>query len=243
MQILRTLVFNVLFYLWTAVVAIGLIPALFWVNGRAILFGAWIWAKGTLWLVRVICGITTEIRGAEKIGPGAVLVAAKHQSSLEVFSLLAVFRRPAVIYKRELGWIPVFGWLVWRSGQIAVHRGKKAEALASIARGAQVAKKDDRQILIFPEGTRRKVDAPPDYRYGVTHLYGELGLPCLPVACNSGLFWARRTMAHQPGPFVMEILDPLPADLPPEEFAARLQEAIETATDKLVAEGRARTGL
>jgi 1-acyl-sn-glycerol-3-phosphate acyltransferase len=94
---------------------------------------------------------------------------------------------------------------------------------------------------MFPEGTRRPVGAPPDYKTGIALLYSGLGVACVPVALNSGVFWARRTWTRKPGKIVVEILDPIPPGLPKAEFLRRLQDAIETASNRLVAEARAQT--
>jgi 1-acyl-sn-glycerol-3-phosphate acyltransferase len=239
MLLLRSLLFNVFFYLWTLVLMIVLLPTLLWRGPDPILWIGLLWGRGNLWALRVICGMTYEFRGAEHIPPGPLLVAAKHQSAWETFAFFLHFRRPAYVYKRELAYVPLFGWLIWKANQIAVDRGKKGVALASITAGAKKALALGHQVMIFPEGTRRAVDAPPDYKFGVTHLYGELGVPCQPVALNSGLFWPRRSWLRRPGKVLVEFLPPIPPGLPAEEFAARLEEGIEATTRRLIDEARA----
>lgn len=239
MLLLRSVIFNLFFYLWTFVLLIVLIPAMIWPLGNPVLFIGWVWCQGNLWALRTICNLKVDYRGLEKVPEGAVLVAAKHQSAWETFAFFVPFPRPAYIYKRELSYIPLFGWAIWRARQIPVDRGKKGEALASITAGAQAALGRDQQVMIFPEGTRRAVDAPPDYKYGVTHLYAALGATCQPVAHNAGLFWPRRSFLRRPGTVIVECLDPIPPGLPPEVFAERLKTTIETATNRLVAEARA----
>src|SRR6185436_1495688 len=135
-----------------------------------------------------------------------------------------------------LQWIPVFGWYAWKSRQIPIDRGARGGALAGMIARARRAFALGRQIIIFPEGTRTAPGAPPAYRQGVVHLYAQAGVPCLPVALNSGLFWPRRRFLRYPGTIVLEVLDPIPPGLPREEFAARLEQEIETATDRLVSE-------
>jgi 1-acyl-sn-glycerol-3-phosphate acyltransferase len=240
MLLLRSIVFNLFFYLWTALLVVILLPMLAWPNGRPILFIGTVWGRGNLWALRVICDMRVELRGLEKIPTCPFMVAAKHQSAWETFAFFIPFPRPAYIFKRELIYVPLFGWLVWKAKQIPVDRGKKGGALASITPGAKAALARGQQVMIFPEGTRRAVDAPPDYKYGVVHLYSVLGVPCQPVAHNAGLFWPRRSFLRRPGTVVVECLDPIPPGLASEEFAARLQAEIETATDRLVAEARAK---
>jgi 1-acyl-sn-glycerol-3-phosphate acyltransferase len=118
-----------------------------------------------------------------------------------------------------------------------VNRGARAQALAAIARNARIELARGRQIVIFPEGTRRPAGAEPSYKYGVVHLYAETGVPCLPIALNSGLYWPRRSLLHYPGTIRVEILDPIPPGLDKDVFAARLREVIEEATARLIAEG------
>lgn len=242
MLILRSLAFNVFFYAWTILLLIILIPILIVPNRHATLAIAKLWGRGSLWGIRVLCGVTHEFRGLEHIPKEPHILASKHHSTLEILALLTVIDQPAFIYKRELGMVPVFGWAVWRAKQISVDRGKKGAALRSVTEGAGQALARGQTVMIFAEGTRRPVDAPPDYKFGMVHLYATLNVPCLPVAINAGLFWPRRTFRRQPGHSVIEFLPVIPPGMEPKEFGARLQHDIETATAKLVAEARATMG-
>jgi 1-acyl-sn-glycerol-3-phosphate acyltransferase len=197
------------------------------------------WVRSTLWLHRMVLGNAEDIRGREKIPAGGLLVAAKHQSAWETLRLVELFARPTFILKRELLWVPLFGWYLSKTKMIPVDRGKRSEAVAAITARARAAVAEGRQVIIFPEGTRRPPMAPPDYRYGVTRLYKDLGVPCLPVALNSGLYWPRRSFVHRAGTIVLACLDPIPPGLDPADFAGELQAAIETATAGLIAEALA----
>ena len=235
-MIFRSVVFNVLFYLNLLVHFIAAIPTL--VMPRvAIIKVAAFWGRTNLWLLRTVCGIHAEFRGLEKIPRGALLVASKHQSLWETFALLCMFSDPAFVLKRELQWIPFFGWYAWKARMIPVDRGKRGLALAALTERARIELARGRQIVIFPEGTRRSPGAEPSYKFGIAHLYAETATPCLPIALNSGLFWPRRSFRRFPGTIVVEILDPIPPGLSKTEFAARLQNDIETATARLIAEG------
>ena len=243
--IVRSIVFNVAFYLNLLVHFIAAIPTLV-MPRRAILAVATFWGRANLWLLRVICGIKVEYRGVEKIPQGPLLVASKHQSLWETFALLPLFDDPAFILKRELLWIPFFGWYAWKAGMIPVNRGKRSLALADMTVRARVELGRNRQIVIFPEGTRRAPGAEPSYKYGIVHLYAETGVRCLPIALNSGLFWPRRSFLRYPGTVVVEVLDPIAPGLDKPAFAERLQQAIEQATARLIAEGErelARNGI
>lgn len=198
------------------------------------------WVRSTLWLHRTICGVDDEIRGRENIPAGGLLVAAKHQSAWETLRLLELFSRPSFILKRELLWVPLFGWYLWRTGMIPVNRGKRSAALTALSARARHAISEGRQIIIFPEGTRRPPLAPPQYRFGVARLYQELGVPCLPIALNSGLFWPRRAFTHRRGTVLLACLPPIAPGQAPERFAEALRGIIETATAGLIDESIAR---
>jgi 1-acyl-sn-glycerol-3-phosphate acyltransferase len=234
--IVRSVLFNALFYLNMLALMLLALPTLV-LPRRAILEVVHIWARINRWLLRAVCGITVELRGLDRIPTGPLLVAAKHQSAWETFALAPLFADPAFILKRELMWVPFFGWYAWKAAMIPVDRGARSQALAAISAQARIELARDRQIVIFPEGTRRPPGAAPNYKYGVVHLYAESGVACLPVALNSGLFWPRRSIRRYPGTIVAEFLDPIAPGLDKETFFARLQEAIETATMRLVVEG------
>jgi 1-acyl-sn-glycerol-3-phosphate acyltransferase len=234
--VIRSFVFNVLFYLNLVAYLIIAIPTLV-MPRKAIVKVATSWGRSNNRLLRLLCGIKVEYRGLEKIPHGALLVASKHQSLWETFALLQLFSDPAFILKRELQWIPFFGWYAMKASMIPVDRGRRGQALADMTERARVELSRGRQIVIFPEGTRRAPGAEPNYKFGIVHLYGETGITCLPIALNSGLFWPRRSFMRYPGTIVAEILDPIAPGLSKDAFAARLQQDIETATARLIAEG------
>jgi 1-acyl-sn-glycerol-3-phosphate acyltransferase len=232
---LRSLIFNVLFYVSTT---------LFVVLGSPLLFAPRSWAmaalkahaKTELWLLKHIVGLDYEIRGRDKLPDGPCLVASKHQSAWETFALIPQFRDPAFLMKRELFWIPVHGWFSHKFGMIPVDRDKGPTALRRMLQAAKERIASGREIILFPEGTRRAPGAPPAYKTGIVLLYNALDVPCVPVALNSGHFWARRTWTRNQGKILVEILDPIPPGLGKKAFLARLQEAIETASNRLLAE-------
>lgn len=234
----RSLLFNFLFYVTTV---------LFLVLGSPLLFGPRRWAMAALamhgrfelWLLKVIAGTKLEVRGLEKLPEGSCLVAAKHQSAWETFALIPLFRDPAYLMKRELFWIPLHGWFSRKFEMIPVDRDKGPSALRRMLREAKDRAAQGREIVIFPEGTRRAPGAPPDYKTGVVLLYEALRIPCVPLALNSGVFWPRRSLLRRPGTIVVEILDPIPPGLPKAEFLERLIGSIETASARLLAEAEA----
>ena len=238
MQIaVRSIAFNVLFYLNTALWLIIALPT-FFMPYRAILAVATAWGRSNLVLLRVVAGIDCELRGRERIPPGALIVASKHQSAWETFALLPLFDNPLFIVKRELQWIPIFGWLMIKGRMVPINRGARLQALAAMIERARIELACNRQLIIFPEGTRRPAGAEPRYKFGVAQLYAAEGVPCIPIALNSGLFWPRRSLWLRPGTVLVEILDPIAPGLDKDVFFERLQHDLETATARLIAEAK-----
>ena len=236
--LLRSIAFNVLFYLntlfWLAVaVPTAVLP--FW----CVVWVAKTWGRVNLVLLRVVAGIDWDLRGREKIPKGPLIVASKHQSAWETFALLHLFDNPLFIVKRELFWIPIFGWLMKKGRMVPVDRGAGSQALSRMTARAKIELADNRQLIIFPEGTRRPAGAEPRYKFGVAQLYAAEGVPCLPIALNSGLFWPRRSILRLPGTVIVEILDPVAPGLDKKAFFERLQRDMEAATARLIAEGKA----
>ena len=238
MIIVRSILFNVLFYLNLVVLLVVALVTLA-LPRRAVLKMAELWGRVSVWLLRVVCGTRVELRGLENLPKGALIVAAKHQSTWETFALLRLFDDFTFIVKRELMWIPIFGWCMWKGGMIPVDRGAGSQTLSDMTVRAKNEIRSGRQLIIFPEGTRRAPGAEPRYKFGVVHLYAEVGVPCVPVALNSGLFWPRRAFRRLPGTIVVEFLDPIPPGLDKDAFFQRLQSDIETTTARLLAEGEA----
>jgi len=232
--VIRSVIFNIAFYLVLFAYLLVAMPTLLMPRG-ALLWLLKSWSAVNLTMLRVICGLDCEFRGLEKIPAGAVLIASKHQSLWETFALITVLKDPAYVLKRELMWIPFFGWCARKAQMIPVDRGARSQALHSMTARAKEEVANGREIIIFPEGTRRAPGAEPQYKYGVAFLYNALDIPCVPVALNSGLFWPRRSFMRYPGVVRVEFLDPIPPGLKRQVFFERLQHDVETATAKLLA--------
>ena len=235
--LVRSIAFNVLFYLNTTFWVLVALPT-FFMPYQCLIEVARAWSKTNLFLLRIVASIKIEIRGLDRIPTGPIIVASKHQSAWETFALIPLFRSPVFIVKRELQWIPIFGWLMIKGRMVPVDRGAGSQALIAMAERARVELADNRQLIIFPEGTRRPAGAEPRYKYGVVHLYAAEGVPCVPIALNSGMFWPRRSILRIPGTVVLEVLDPIPPGLDKDVFFVRLKSAIETATARLIEEAR-----
>jgi 1-acyl-sn-glycerol-3-phosphate acyltransferase len=241
MLLLRSFLFNAAFYAVTTAFLILPLPVYF-ILPQA--FAMWVvrtWARAGIWLLRALAGTRLEIRGREHIPAGASIVAAKHQSAFETFALVPQFPNPTFVIKRELKWIPIFGQYTVKAGMIHVDRSAGVSALRTIASRARTEIAKGRDIIIFPEGTRRPPGAPPDYHPGVAHLYRALGVNVVPVALNSGLFWPRRKFVRYPGTIVIEFLPPIAPGLDARRFMERLQADIEAATERLALEATATT--
>ncbi len=235
MRLLRSALFNFCFYLLVIVLMIAALPALLR-GGDGIESQARRWARWSMALLERICGVKVEFRGLENLPAGAAVVAAKHQSTLDVLALILVVERFTFIYKRELDFLPLFGNYLRACQQVSIDRSKRAGVLGQIVAAAKETFAKNRRLIIFPEGTRRPVGAPPLYKGGVARVVEATGATCVPVALNSGLFWPRRQFIRRPGTLVVEFLPPLPAGIGRDEFMQALQTRIETATDRLIAD-------
>ena len=232
---IRSLLFAIAFYTVTALMLIGSIPLLLAPRSWA-MAALRAHANISLWLLKTIVGTELEVRGRDKIPPGAVLVAAKHQSAWDTFALIPMLSDPALIMKRELKWIPLYGWFSAKFKMIFVDRNSGPSGLRQMAREAKERAAMGRGIIIFPEGTRRAPGAPPAYKPGAFLLYDQMQVACVPVALNSGLYWPRRSLVRYPGTIVVEFLDPIPPGLKRSAFSQAMERAIEEGSDRLLAE-------
>jgi 1-acyl-sn-glycerol-3-phosphate acyltransferase len=237
---LRSLAFNVGWYAGTIAIAVIGAPILLLAR-RAVVAWARFWIRFCLWWLRLTVGLTHRTSGWQNLPAGPVIIAAKHQSSWETLAFTLLFPHAATVLKRELLFIPIVGWAMARAGNIAIERGDGAKALRALVRQAKAAVAEGRSILIFPEGTRVAVGAERPYQVGAAALYRQLGVPVVPVALNSGLFWGRRQFVKRPGVIDVEVLPAIPPGLDRDTFMATLRERIEGATKRLVAEPVART--
>ncbi len=236
MVFLRSLLFQIFFWTFSVLINLAYIPALL-MKRDVVVRGMEIWARTSFWGLKHIVGLNYEVRGVENIPSGAALYAGKHLSMWETVAIQALFKDPAIIMKRELLSVPGYGWYARKVGMIVIDRDGGAKTIRSMIAQAKDCIANGRPIVIFPEGTRKNLGAPPDYKPGVAALYSALDLPCVPIAHNSGLYWPRRGFLRKPGTIVVEILPPIPAGLKRPAFMAELETRIENATARLLAEG------
>jgi 1-acyl-sn-glycerol-3-phosphate acyltransferase len=235
MSLLRAFIYNIGFFGGTTLLLLLGLPLLAgprrWTNGLA---HVWTWLSFT-WL-KLTVGLGYEVRGRENLPPGPAIYALKHQSAWETLALFALFDDPAVVLKRELWSMPLFGWFLRKHGTIAIDRAGRSAALKQMMVDAHAAVADGRPIAIFPEGTRGPVGGKLPYQAGVAALYTQLKVPMVPIALNSGLYWGRRAFLKRKGTVLVQILPPIEAGLDRRKAMALLEERIETTTDALLKE-------
>ncbi|MEM8813811.1 MAG: lysophospholipid acyltransferase family protein [Pseudomonadota bacterium] len=232
MQTLRSWLFVIAFYVWTIGCVLTALPMMLWSvrAGRAYVN---MWASGVLKLLKWVVGIDYDVRGRGNIPDTPCIIACKHQSAWEIFALLILFPDAAFVMKRELVDLPLFGRYCLRVGMIPVERDKGGAALRVIAVQAEAALEAGRSIIIFPEGTRRPVHAPPDYKSGIAHFYARFGVPCLPIALNSGSHWMNGKTLKRPGTIILSVLPALAPGDRPKAFLKKLEEVVEAETNQL----------
>jgi 1-acyl-sn-glycerol-3-phosphate acyltransferase len=235
MILLRSALFNALFFLTTALIALVGLPLLAGPRRWTITL-ARVWARAVLALLRGICGVRVEWRGLDRIPPGPVVVASKHQSAFDTIVWLTVLPDPAYVLKKELLAIPLYGWFARKQGNIPVDRAGGGGALRSMLRAARLALDEGRQIVIFPEGTRSAPGQRVPYQPGVVAIAQASPAPVFPVATDSGRVWGRRAFHKRPGTIRISVLPALPPGLSRAALLVRLEETIETETARLLAE-------
>ncbi|MFT3810848.1 MAG: lysophospholipid acyltransferase family protein [Micropepsaceae bacterium] len=230
MVALRSILFQIYFALVSVAMNVAWLPALLGPR-RWSVKGVELWGRATLWGLKVICGLRYEVRGREHIPESPCIVAGKHQAMWDTVALPLVVKDPALVLKRQLLSVPFYGWYVRKTKMIALDRGAHAAALRELLRQAKDRLASGRPVAIFPEGTRKKPGAAPDYKPGVAAIYTQLGVSCVPFALNSGHFW--RGWKRYPGTIVVEFLPAIPPGLKRAAFMSELETRIEAATAAL----------
>lgn len=233
--VLRSLIFHILFMSWTAICALVMLPALLMPRRWAVrIFTAFF--RTYIPLERYILGLRYEVRGMENIPQGSCVLACLHQSAYETFKLHILFGDVTIVLKRELMWIPLWGWYQAKSGVIPIDRGAGGVAMKCLLDGAAVPMHEGRRIAIFPQGTRVPPLKRRPFKAGISFLYEKYGVPVVPVALNSGLFWPRRAFLIRPGTVIFEILKPLPSGLKRTEVMPLLEQQLAEAEQRLCSE-------
>ena len=234
MKHLRSAAFSLLFPLWTGICCIALAFGTL-LPRKGALAMALAWIRSVAWLERHVLGLDYRVIGQDNLPRhGAFIVAAKHQSTFETMKLHLILNDPAIVLKKELLRIPIWGRYLKQTGMIPIDRGAGRRAMGGMLTASERAKADGRPIVIFPQGTRVPAGDTRSYKSGVVALYQQLGLPILPLALNSGLFWPKKGMKHG-GTVTFSFLPPIEPGMEPEAALALLEDRLESETNRLVA--------
>ena len=228
---------SILFVIWMY----GLMAVMGLICSPALL-GPRSWSKACLRLyldgvfggLRLLCGVTYEVRGQEHLPQGGALVASKHQSMFETLAFWRILDDPAIILKKELSYLPFFGWYAMKLKNISIDRSAGAKALRGMLKQARERAEQGRQVVIFPQGTRLEPGGADSYKPGVAGLYSAMKVACTPVALNSGLYWPAHGFTRRSGRIVVEFLPPIEPGLGKDEFMTILEARIETASAALL---------
>lgn len=238
MVFIRSFIFQILFYTMNLALCTGLLWCLLLPRDWAfkILYHCYFRPIG--WLEYIVIGLKYEVIGAENIPKsGSYVVAMKHQSAYETLKMFHIFGDIRILLKKQLAWIPLWGWYALKAGMISVDRARGKIALQSIIKNAKSVVDKGVPILIYPQGTRVSIDdtvKERPYKHGAIRLYENFDIPILPVAMNSGKFWPKNSFVIKPGTVTFKILPPIPAGLNPDEVQQKMQEIIESESQKLL---------
>jgi len=239
---LRSLLFNIYLYMVTGLLAVLGSPSML-ISESAALGVMRLWSQSVNFGLRLICNIRIEIRGLEYLPTQRpALIACKHHSMWDTIIFLSLLPKPVYVLKKELGLIPFFGWYTIATGMVRVDRGGHASALKKMIADSKRCIAEGKSLVIFPEGSRAPAGGRLEYKPGIAAMYHQLGVDCVPAALNSGLFWPRRKFLRPPGTIVLEFLPHIAPGLNRRDFMAALEERIETATGRLLAEAATDNG-
>jgi 1-acyl-sn-glycerol-3-phosphate acyltransferase len=231
-RFIRSVLFDISFYVASFILMVVFLPLML-LPQKAIFWAGRAWVAVAMWLLKLFVGLSYRVEGLSNLPAGPCIVACKHESAWETLIFHSLLNRPGYALKRELMWIPLINLYFWRMGMVVIDRGAGASALKSLLKGARRVIDQGRPLVIFPEGTRGVSGQPTEYQAGVGVLYRDLGVPVVPVALNSGLFWGRRSPLKHPGQITIQFLEPIQPGLPRVEFMAQLTDRIETACRQL----------
>jgi len=239
---LRSIIFIAAVVIWTGLVALA-VPFLWLFNAAspAVRAVSQVWARGIMWLFRVALGLDFREIGRANVPDGACIIACNHQSLWETAALSMLFPDASIVAKKELARVPIVGWFLQRYPMILVDRAAGRQALKQMVEEATRAVGEGRKVLLFPQGTRQAVGEPMVFQAaGISALYTSLGVPVVPAACNSGLFWGKKTLMIHSGMITLSFLPPIAPGMNRKEFQPMLEKMIEAESERLVGEGSQR---
>jgi 1-acyl-sn-glycerol-3-phosphate acyltransferase len=224
---LRSFLFNIICY---TIIFIGsVVTSIVGIFSQKLCVTLWgnFFQKISAWFLKMICGLEIEVRGAENLPESGAIFASKHQSAMETYFLVSHIKNSNYILKKELTYIPIFGWAVKAYGCVAIDRSKGIKSMKQMLNGAKKSMESGRNFIIFPEGTRTKPGMKTNYKPGIAFLYQNLNAPVIPVAINTGMFWKKRSFLRHKGKVVFEFLEPMEPNMDKKEFIKELQKRIE----------------
>ena len=231
---IKSILFYFFLYIWTIFLGIIFVPFLF-LKKEKLYKPAYLWIKGILFLLRIMCNITYKVQGNNNIpNSNGLIIASKHQSAFETLLLFSMFQKAIFIHKYELFFIPIFGLYLKKISMVAINRLGKSSALKKMINDSKKKISEDHSLIIFPEGTRKIPGEKPDYKPGVAGIYKELNCDVLPVALNSGLYWPKNSFAIKPGEIIIEFLPIIKKGLDKKDFIEKLEKIIENKTASLI---------
>lgn len=229
----RSLIFNIFYVLWTISVCSILMPLVLLPQKYIILIVGRIWAGGLYFFLRTICNLKLDFQGKENIPKEPAIFASKHQSALETIILHLLIDKPVFILKKELLDIPIFGFYLKRMGMIAIDRDGGIKSLKLLLNQVKEKISEGYNIVIFPEGTRTIPGKNYDYNPGVIALYNLKIAPVIPVALNTGIFWPKDSFHKKQGKFTIKFLPAMEENLSKENFLNQLKESIENESNSM----------
>ena len=239
MRVIRSAIFNLFFFSYCFLIPLGLWVLMIGGSRERFRRGVRSWPLGTLPALKLLVGITYEVRGLENLPVGPHIRAAKHQSTWDTLFFLLDDPDIAYTLKKELTKLPLWGWYTRFAKHIVVDRKAGGAALKSMIRQTREILEEGRSVVIFPEGTRTSPGETGTYFPGIAALYSQLDVPIVPVAVNSGIFWGRRSFRKQPGKIILEYFPPIQPGMGRKAFMQKLETTIEEGSRKLEAEGMA----
>ena len=241
MNFLRSILFVILLYGSMVLLGILWLPSLLLPRSVA-MAGIRIWAHIARWGMKYICGADSEIRGLDRLPDGPVLLAPRHQSTIDTLLPFLFLKDPCFVLKKELLYYPIFGFYAIKTGMIAIDRSGSTKALKDMTAKARAAAEQGRSLVIFPEGTRLPPGQHEALKPGIALIYKDLNLPCVPVALNTGYCWPAKGIARYPGHMVMELQPAIEPGLNRKAFMKTLEDRLESGMALLLKEGERAQG-
>jgi 1-acyl-sn-glycerol-3-phosphate acyltransferase len=233
-SMILSFLFNFFLTLWQMFYTFITLPILLFPTWVITIFLAFS-VRVVLLMLRLLCGVEYEVRGMKNIPKEPFIIASKHQSPFETFIFILLFKGAVFVLKRELKWIPFIGLHLMALKMIFINRSDGIGSIRHIIKLAKMRIKENRNIIIFPEGTRTSAKQSIKYQPGIAALYRALSVPVLPVALNTGLFWPKHilSMRKTPGKATIEILPPIYPGLSKGDFLQILERTIEEKSTQL----------